>query len=107
MAYGRNRFEEQDDMFIIYGVVFLVFMIMSIVFKSHGGCDADPVDSERILRDEGYTNIQFTGYQWFECGEHDYYNQGFDAIRNMPDGTVRHVHGVICCGAMKACTIRH
>jgi hypothetical protein len=57
----------------------------------------------RTLNDSGYTDIQTTGYSWFECGSDDHYHTGFQAKN--PAGKV--VNGTVCCGLMfKGCTIR-
>lgn len=61
------------------------------------------VDSAtRILLDEGYSNIQTTGYRWFGCGREDSFRTGFTA--KGPTG--RPVSGVVCQGIFKSGTVR-
>lgn len=60
-------------------------------------------DSIRVLRASGYTNIKFTGYQWFACSESDWSQTGFTATG--PTGIPS--SGVVCCGLiLKSCTVR-
>jgi hypothetical protein len=66
------------------------------------GC-TDESNTIRTLEDSGYSNIQTTGYSWFECGDGDAFHTGFTATN--PVG--RRVSGTVCCGWMtKGCTIR-
>jgi len=66
------------------------------------GC-ADDYAAVRTLRDSGFTDIQTTGYSWFECGEDDTTHTGFRATN--PAGLV--VEGTVCCGLVfKGCTVR-
>jgi hypothetical protein len=63
----------------------------------------DPKDATRILADQGYTNIQITGYSWFSCSKDDTYRTGFTATA--PSG--RQVSGTVCAGLLfKNSTIR-
>lgn len=65
------------------------------------GC-SDEVASRETLRKSGFTDIEITGYKWNACGEDDTYSTGF--IATNPTG--QRVSGVVCCGIMKACTVR-
>lgn len=63
----------------------------------------DEDGTRRTLDSAGYTEIQTTGYSWFECGKDDSFHTGFRAKN--PAGKV--VTGTVCCGfATKGCTIR-
>ena len=61
-------------------------------------------ETERTLLDAGYTNITTGGYEFFACGEGSHYTTQFTALN--PKGN-RNVKGVVCCGLLKSCTIRH
>lgn len=64
---------------------------------------SDAPTAERILRNQGYTNIKTTGYAWFGCdSKSDNYSTGFTATS--PNGTK--VEGVVCSGFFKGGTIR-
>ena len=66
------------------------------------GC-TDPVTAERVLSEQGYTDIQITGYRFFGCSEDDFYVTGFNATS--PVG--KRVEGCVCQGFLfKNATIR-
>ncbi len=58
--------------------------------------------SKKVLLDQGYTNIKFTGHDFLACGDRDQYSTGF--IASSPAG--HPVTGAVCCGVFKSCTIR-
>lgn len=60
-----------------------------------------PEKATRILKADGYENIQMTGYDFFACSDSDSFSTGFLAIKN---GQV--VRGVVCAGFLKGATIR-
>lgn len=63
----------------------------------------DPKNAQRILEDNGYTDVRLTGYSWFSCGQGDTYRDGF--IAKSPVG--RDVEGTVCSGWLfKNSTIR-
>lgn len=69
------------------------------------GCDAltHPESARKVLLDAGYSDVKFTGYDWFACSKDDTYHTGFTA--KGPTG--RPVKGVVCEGVFfKASTIR-
>ncbi len=81
--------------FIVLGFLTL-FAVMVI------GC-TDEANTRRTLSNSGYSDIQITGYSWFECGDDDLFHTGFTAKN--PVG--KQVDGTVCCGALtKGCTIR-
>jgi hypothetical protein len=59
---------------LLIAVAFVLFI---------GGC-TDSDNAQRILSQNGYTNISMTGYNFFSCSEGDFYNSGFRALS--PDG---------------------
>ena len=68
-------------------------------------CLASCTDEQRTretLSKACFTEIQTTGYSWLACSDSDDFHTGFRAKN--PNGVV--VEGTVCCGMMKACTIR-
>ena len=66
------------------------------------GCSDDKV-TRRVLADNGYTDIQTTGYSWLSCdSKSDTFSTGFKA--KSPNG--REVKGAVCSGWLKGATIR-
>lgn len=65
------------------------------------GC-TDESGSRRALENQGFSDIQLTGYAWWGCGDSDSFRTNFTA----KNPTGRQVSGVVCCGMMKSCTIR-
>lgn len=65
------------------------------------GC-TDGAAARSALEDDGYTDIELTGYSFFGCGDDDTFHDGFRARRGD-----RVVEGVVCCGWLKDCTVRH
>lgn len=63
----------------------------------------DPDTATRVLQENGYTNVQMTGYSWFSCSKDDTYSTGFAATS--PTGQT--VKGTVCAGIIfKNSTIR-
>ena len=58
-------------------------------------------DAKRILKYDGYENVQITGYRFFDCGKDDSFRTGFIATKNG-----RTIEGVVCGGLLKSSTIR-
>lgn len=78
----------------------IVFGIVAI-FVSVGGC-TDKNGAIRALTEQGYTNIQITGYSWFSCGQDDAFSTGFTATSQ--NGS--QIEGAVCSGWLKGYTIR-
>ena len=78
--------------------VLCIALLGSVLFS---GCTDRPT-AERVLRQNGYTNIEITGYRWGMGGENDTYVTGFRA--KSPSGQV--VTGAVCNGFLKGATIR-
>lgn len=71
---------------------FLIVLVISISFFF--GC-IDEENAEKFLKKEGYKNITFTGYNFFECTINDKESTGFIAERN---GKI--VEGTVCAGML-------
>lgn len=78
--------------------------IMLMAFVIGLSACTDPSEATRVLSNEGYTEIQMTGYNMFACSEDDFYHTGFSAKNR--EGLV--VTGTVCSGMLfKGSTIRY
>jgi len=64
------------------------------------GCTR-PTHATKVLEDDGYQQIQITGYSWLGCDKEDFFSTGFTAYKND-----REISGVVCEGFFKGATIR-
>jgi hypothetical protein len=79
----------------VFGFVWFLLIIC-------GACNVYGPDAERLLRQEGYTQVKVYGHAWFECGFADTFSSQFAAIKN--GETVR---GAVCGGWLKDYTVRY
>jgi len=76
-----------------------LIILISIFLLSCTNEDA----ARKALENQGFTNIQITGYEPFSCSDSDGTSTGFSATN--PNG--KNVSGAVCCGRLfKKCTIR-
>jgi hypothetical protein len=91
-------------------VFWLVFLFLHTVIAVGGGCSPSEKRFDAAMKAEGYTDAERHGYDWFECGSGDWWVEQFTAkqVRLNEDGKkVRvSVHGTMCCGIFKGCTVR-
>lgn len=74
MSYN-NRY--RNDYF---GVKILIFIILLLIAVFSGPIfGVDESGATRILAQQGYTEIQITGYRWFVGDKGDFYHTGFTA----------------------------
>ena len=66
------------------------------------GC-TKPDEAKRVLTNEGYTNIEITGYNLFACSDEDTFKTGFRAKNR--NGKI--ITGTVCSGVLKGSTIRY
>ena len=78
------------------------FVVLIMLVSLFIGCtNAD--QTKRILSDQGYTNIEITGYAWFSCGQDDWIRTSFIAV----SPAKKYVKGAVCSGFIfKNSTIR-
>jgi len=86
-----------DNLTLVLAVVALLIFVAIAPFAC-----VNEEDAARQLQREGYTNVEFSGYEWFGCGRDDFYSTGFNATKNG-----QAVHGVVCKGLFKGSTIRY
>jgi hypothetical protein len=79
----------------VAGLVVVIFWFVPVA------CTA-PDATVETLRRAGYNSVEVGGYAWFACGEDDMFATRFSAT----NGNGARVEGVVCCGAIKNCTIR-
>jgi len=80
-------------------IKFLGILIIAIFFT---GCTSKE-EAERVLQNEGYTNIKITGYDFLACSTDDIFHTGFIAMNR--EGKV--IEGTVCSGWFKGSTIRY
>lgn len=78
-----------------------LFILAALLFVA--GCtNADKAIT--ILQDQGYKDIQITGYNFFACSKDDTFHTGFTATSIV---TGRRVEGTVCEGLFfKGATVR-
>ncbi|RJT47192.1 hypothetical protein D6C13_02185 [Rahnella woolbedingensis] len=74
---------------------------IALICVALAGC-TDPERAEKVLADNGFTNIHIGGYSWAGCSNGDNYATEFDATS--PAG--KQVNGVVCSAWLKGSTIR-
>lgn len=81
-----------------------VFTIMSSVILLTASCTSsnDFEKGKQQLEQQGYKNIQNTGYKLFGCDEKDVFRSGFTAT----DSNGNKVEGCFCSGVLKGVTVR-
>lgn len=103
---------------LIMGVCIVLFMLVTALTIT--SCDGlewtpqaqpeishhrTPSRQERILMQQGYTNIRMTGTPLFSCSEDDSMLASSSFTATAPSGD--DVDGSVCCGLMfKGCTVR-
>lgn len=76
-------------------------IISLLVISTFNGC-TDKENAERILSQDGYTDIQITGYTFFACSSDDFQRTGFIAKKGN-----KLIEGSVCSGLLfKNSTIR-
>ena len=81
-------------------IIISLLLLLIVIFLD--SC-SDPSTSRRILEENGYTDIQITGYKWVGCSNDDDYTTGFQAIS--PAGAL--ISGTVCSSMFwKNATIR-
>lgn len=75
------------------------------------GCEPSDDTADRVLEAEGLHNITYNGHAFFACSDGDGFSENCVAYRTVLDthGTPheQRVEGVLCCGILKACTVRY
>lgn len=82
----------------------MILVLILVLLISSGCTDVDR--TRRVLEEQGYTDIEITGYRYFSCSEDDSCSTGFVAKSQAG----KRVSGVVCSGYFgpfsKAATIR-
>jgi hypothetical protein len=86
---------------LLFGVLAVLVLIGALTITPIV-CSVAESDCKRVLSEQGIRLVRVTGYQWFACGEKDYFNNGFVGIRD--SGLA--VEGVVCKGWFKQYTVR-
>jgi len=96
-----GRYSRNSDTGAFFKVGFALVLFVVVITISLRGC-TDPAGATRVLTQQGYTNIEITGYRWGMGGEGDTHITGFEATS--PNGT--RVSGAVTSGWLKGSTIR-
>ena len=75
--------------------------LLLLAYISLGAC-TDNESTTRVLEDNGYTNIELTGWKPLQAGKDDVFSTGFTA--KSPNGRI--VSGAVTKGVFKGSTIR-
>lgn len=79
-----------------------VIVGFSLLFLLSCTSENDFQKGKSQLEQQGYTNIEYTGHQWFCCDEKDKFSTGFKC-KNAKGETVE---GCFCSTFLKGVTIR-
>ena len=63
----------------------------------------DSEDADLAARSAGNAQVQLGGWAYFKCGADDLRGWYFSAVNAQGN----QVAGVVCCGALKGCTVRY
>lgn len=78
----------------------ILLIILSVLIIQ--GC-TNSSEATRILKENGYKNINITGWGWFKCSQDDFFATKFDALST----SGKKVSGTVCSGLIfKGSTIR-
>jgi hypothetical protein len=102
MYRSRDFNHTSDFPWSILGI--LTIFLCAILFQCSGPVfGVDRIGATRILTQQGYSQVEITGYRWFVGSESDYFHTGFKAVS--PAGI--HVSGTVTKGIIfKSATIR-
>ncbi|HET8687295.1 MAG TPA: hypothetical protein VFM18_11625 [Methanosarcina sp.] len=78
-----------------------IILVTTVSILACGGC-TNSQKTIRTLEDQGYTNVETTGYAFFGCPEDDTFHTAFKATS--PNG--HKVSGVACSGWIFGSVIR-
>lgn len=84
-----------------FGTLFVIFALIVLIAIVRPSC-TDEETARRVLRQQGYTNVEITGYRPFMGSDDDYYSTGFKATA--PNG--ESVTGAVTSSPMKGATLR-
>ena len=78
----------------------IIILLSCVLFTS---C-TNPKSAKKVLEQNGYSNVEITGYNFMACSKEDFYHTGFKA-KNIASGVF--VEGTVCEGFwFKNSTIR-
>ena len=83
------------------GVGIVMVFCIFLIFALPHGC-TDPDTTQRVLRQQGYTNVEITGWRPFMKSDSDAYSTGF--VATAPNG--ERVSGAVTSGWFKGATVR-
>jgi len=78
-----------------------IAVVAAFPFVAPVACTS-PERATQTLLAQGYTQVETTGYAYFDCGRDDIFATGFEATA--PSG--QRVEGAVCSGLFKGNTVR-
>lgn len=78
-----------------------IALIAAFPFVAPVACTT-PDRATDVLVAQGYTEVQITGYAYFDCGKGDLFATAFEA--KAPSG--QRIEGAVCSGLLKGNTVR-
>jgi hypothetical protein len=92
--------DEGSWVFFLLMTVGLVLSVVWSIGANFGGSQDDQV--LRAPDANGFTDINIRGHGWFACSDSDQVARAFTATNSRG----HRVDGAVCCGVLKACTVR-
>lgn len=96
------------ELLIVVAILGIVGTLVMSAVKNPSGVAAalapDTSRAQNALNAYGFKDVRLTSPSWFICGKDDSVFMSNDFTANNPAGTP--VHGTVCCGYMKGCTVR-
>lgn len=85
-------------------ILLIIIIPLLIIFNFWLDTNTNPLRAKKILNENNYIFIKYTGYKWFACSYEDWSHTGFIATNSV---NYKQIKGVVCCGLIfKNCTIR-
>ena len=81
-------------------IKYIALLIASALFSCTSSNDF--AKGKQQLEQQGYANIEYTGYDWFCCSDKDEFSTGFKC----KDKNGNKVKGCFCSSLLKGVTIR-
>jgi len=99
---SRYSSVEPPTLSLIISAVILVIIIALWISSANGGLGVKD-RAATAVETAGYSDVELGDYQWFSCSSGDWAGWSFTAL----DRDEHTINGYVCCGLLKACTVRY
>lgn len=89
--------KSDDSSTLVFKIIGVIIWLLIAPFA----CTSKQSKVETILEQEGITEVEVKGFQYFTCGS-DSFNRGFTGVKNG-----RRIEGAVCEGWLKGYTVRY